>query len=60
MEVTRNGAAVAVISPPKGQLVSAERFRELLATAPRPDEDYAADVTAARDELGQPDEPWRS
>jgi len=27
IEITRNGASVAVISPPKGKLISAARFR---------------------------------
>ena len=30
IEVTRSGAAVAVISPPKSRLISAARFRELI------------------------------
>jgi antitoxin (DNA-binding transcriptional repressor) of toxin-antitoxin stability system len=34
VEVTRSGAPVAVIGPPKARTVSAERFRELIASAP--------------------------
>jgi prevent-host-death family protein len=60
VEVTRSGMPVAVISPPKAQLISAERFRELIATAPRPDEDFANDVLAARRSVGPPREPWPS
>lgn len=60
VEVTRSGAPVAVITPPKARLVSAERFRELLASAPRPDEDFADDVRAARQSAGPPGEPWPS
>ena len=60
VEITRSGAPVAVIGPPKGRLVSAERFRELLATAPRPDEDLADDVRALRRDSGPPGEPWPS
>jgi len=60
VEVTRSGAPVAVIAPPKARLVSAERFRELMATAPRPDEHFANDVRAARDSAGPPGEPWPS
>jgi len=60
VEITRSGAPVAVIGPPKGRLVSAERFRELLATAPRPDEDFADDVRALRRASGPPGEPWPS
>ena len=58
--VTRSGAEVAVISPPKSQLVSAERFRELIATAPRPDEHFLDDVRAARGSVGPPEDAWQS
>lgn len=40
IELTRSGAPVALIGPPKG-LVSAARFRELIAGAPRPDDEFA-------------------
>ena len=58
--VTRSGAEVAVISPPKSQLVSAERFRELIATAPRPDGRFLNDVLAARESVGPPEDAWQS
>jgi antitoxin (DNA-binding transcriptional repressor) of toxin-antitoxin stability system len=60
VEVTRNGHAVAVIGPPKARLVSAARFRELLASAPSVDAGFAADVRALRDEVGPPRDPWPS
>jgi prevent-host-death family protein len=60
IEVIRGGAPVAVITPPKAQLLSAVRFRELIAGAPRPDDDFAADVRAARAEIVAADEPWPS
>ena len=60
VEVTRSGAPVAVIGPPKARLVSAERFRELIADAPSPDEDFAEDLRAVREGVGPPSEPWRS
>jgi prevent-host-death family protein len=60
VEVTRSGAPVAVIMPPKAQLLSAERFRELIATAPRPDDEFANDVRDLRRTIGPPDEPWPS
>jgi prevent-host-death family protein len=52
IEVTRAGAAVAVITPPKTRLLSAERFRELLASAPPVDDDFAEDVRKIRTEAG--------
>jgi prevent-host-death family protein len=60
IEVTRSGAPVAVISPPKSRLLSAERFRALIASAPRPDEGFAADVRAARESVGPPESAWPS
>ncbi len=60
IEVLRSGAPVAVISAPKAQLLSAARFRELIASAPRPDEEFAADVGAARSLLPGADDPWPS
>jgi len=60
IEVTRNGAPVARIGPPNLRPVSAERFRELIASAPRPDEDFAGEVHALRDSIGPAIEPWPS
>jgi antitoxin (DNA-binding transcriptional repressor) of toxin-antitoxin stability system len=60
IEVTRNGAPIAVIGPPKARVLPAERFRELLAGAPRTDDDFAADVRAVRESAGPPRDPWPS
>lgn len=60
VEVTRSGAPVAVIAPPKARLTSAARFRELIATAPRPDTDFAADVRTIRATVAPPSDPWPS
>ena len=60
IEVTRSGAPVAVISPPKSRVISAERFRVLIATAPPPDAGFAADVRAARESVGPPEDAWPS
>jgi prevent-host-death family protein len=58
VEVTRSGAPVAVISPPRARGLSAERFRDLLASAPSPDEDFARDLRELRQGVGPPGEPW--
>jgi prevent-host-death family protein len=58
IEITRSGAAVAVISPPKSRLISADRFRELIATAPTPDAGFARDIRAARDSVVAPENAW--
>jgi prevent-host-death family protein len=60
IEVTRSGADVAVISAPKSRLMSAERFRELIATAPLPDEGFLEDVRAIRESVGPPEDEWQS
>lgn len=60
IEVIRSGAPVAVISRPKSTLMSAERFRSLIATAPLPDPDFGGDVRAARESLGAPEDAWPS
>lgn len=61
IEVTRAGAPVAVITPPRVRLVSAARVRELLATAPPVDEGFAEDVRRIRREAGTaPESPWPS
>ena len=58
VEVTRSGAPIAIIGPPTTRLISAERFRELIATAPRPDDAFADDVRALRAGVGPPVESW--
>jgi len=60
IEITRSGASVAVISPPKGKLLSAARFRELIAAAPTPDAGFVDDVEAIRKSAAAPDDPWPS
>ena len=60
IRVVRNGAEVAVISPPTARTVSAERFREVIATAPTPDPAFADDLRKARAEVPPPAGAWPS
>lgn len=61
IEVVRNGVPVVEMRPPSaGRAVSAARWRELMASAPAPDEDFARDVEAAREEIEPPRAPWPS
>jgi antitoxin (DNA-binding transcriptional repressor) of toxin-antitoxin stability system len=60
IEVTRSGAPVAVIGPPKARLTSAESFRELIATSPAVDEDFARDLRDIRAAVGTPAAAWPS
>jgi prevent-host-death family protein len=60
IEVVRNGAPVAVISPPRARLLPAERFRALLASAPPVDDDFAGEMLALRRSIGPPETPWPS
>lgn len=60
IEIVRNGAPVAVIAPPKARLLSPERFRDLLASAPPVDDDFAEDVRAIRRSTAPPESRWPS
>lgn len=59
-EITRNGATVAELRPARARLVSAERFREMMASAPRPDPDFLSDLRAIREESGPIEDAWQS
>jgi prevent-host-death family protein len=60
IEITLDGATVAVIAPPRRlRLVSPERFRELMATVSF-DEEFARDVANAHAVQRLPESPWRS
>ena len=61
IEITRNGATVARLGPPpRARLVSADRFRELMASLPPLDDDFARDVMDARRSVGPPESRWDS
>jgi prevent-host-death family protein len=60
IEIVRNGAPVAVLSPPRARLLPASRLRELLASLPPVDDAFADDVQTIRREVGPPDDPWAS
>lgn len=61
VEVTRAGAPIAVIAPVRARLLSAERFRSLLASAPPVDERFAHDLREIRRSVGSPEAPrWPS
>jgi prevent-host-death family protein len=62
IEVTRNGATVAVIAPPTRarRFVAAEAFRALMASLPPVDEDFVGELEAIRRESGTPESPWPS
>jgi prevent-host-death family protein len=60
IHVIRNGAEVAVITPPTLETVSAARFRDIMSTAPPVDEQFAADLDHARASLPAPEGAWPS
>ncbi|HET9675980.1 MAG TPA: hypothetical protein VFP21_00580 [Solirubrobacterales bacterium] len=61
IEVVRNGVPVVEMRPPTaGHLISAARWDELMRSIPSPDDDFARDVEAAREEIGPPPESWPS
>jgi prevent-host-death family protein len=59
IEVTRNGATVAVIAPyvPTRGVTAAE-LKALFATLPRADDDFIKDLEDIRRESGVPEDPW--
>ena len=60
IELTRSGAPVAVIGAPQTRLLSAERFRALLTTAPSPDAGFGEGLRNVRASAGPPGDPWPS
>lgn len=61
IEITRAGASVAVLTPSRPRLLSPDRFRELLASAPPVDGEFAEDLRRIRrDAGGAPENPWPS
>jgi prevent-host-death family protein len=61
IEIVRNGVPVAELRPaPRRRTISAERWREMIDTAPAVDDDFAEDVARARAAVGPPDAAWPS
>jgi prevent-host-death family protein len=60
IEITRSGAPVAVLAPPRARFLTPERFREVLATAPPVDDRFVTDLEEIRASVGSPEERWRS
>jgi len=60
LEIVRNGATVALLSPPKRRLLSRDAFRALMASAPSADDAFLDDLRAIRREAGTPESPWPS
>lgn len=62
IEVTRNGATVAIIAPPprKKQFLSPAEFRELMDSLPPVDDDFVRDLEEIRRSVGPPRDPWQS
>ena len=60
IEVVRNGAPVAEIGRPRGRLVSAERLREVIASAPATDARFADDLRDLRRSVDAPAGAWPS
>ena len=48
--VTRGGRVIAQVIPPKRQWLTWSELRELLANAPSPDPEFAADLQRIREE----------
>jgi prevent-host-death family protein len=61
IEIVRNGAPIAELRPVRSRpTISAAQWRELMATLPPVDDDFARDVAAGRDAFGPPSSAWPS
>jgi len=61
IEVVRNGVPVVEMRPASaGRAVSAEHWREMIASAPAVDAEFVDDVAAARKDIGPPSGVWPS
>lgn len=60
IEVVRNGASVALLTPPRVRLLPASRLRALLERLPPVDSEFAEDLREIRREVGPPENPWPS
>lgn len=61
IEIVRNGVPVAELRPaPRRRTISAEAWRELMASAPAVDEAFAQDVAHARETVEPPVSAWPS
>ena len=59
--MVRNGVPVVEMRPvTAGRALSAERWRELMASAPPVDPDFAREVEDAREDFGPPAGAWPS
>lgn len=61
IEIVRNGVPIAELRPaPRRRTISADAWRELMASAPAVDDDFADDVARAREAIGPADAAWPS
>jgi antitoxin (DNA-binding transcriptional repressor) of toxin-antitoxin stability system len=61
VEVVRNGVPIVQMRPARSpQVVSAQRWQELMDAAPAVDEDFERDVEAGRESVGPPSSAWPS
>jgi len=61
IEIMRNGVPIAELRPPGSRpTITAAQWRELVATLPPVDEDFARDIEQSRAALGPPTSAWPS
>jgi prevent-host-death family protein len=60
IEITRSGAPIAILAPARARLLSAERYRDLIASAPTVDDRFAEELRQLRATVGPPDSAWPS
>ncbi len=60
IEIVRNGVPIAELRPTRRRTISAQRWRELLDSAPPVDDVFADDVMNARAQVDPPSGAWPS
>jgi prevent-host-death family protein len=60
IQITRNGAEIAVLTPPRIRLLPGQRLGEILRSLPPVDDEFAVDLRRIRREAGAPDSHWPS
>jgi antitoxin (DNA-binding transcriptional repressor) of toxin-antitoxin stability system len=61
IEIVRNGAAIAELRPARSRpTITAAQWRELIATLPPVDDEFARDVEEGRAAFGPPSSAWPS
>jgi prevent-host-death family protein len=60
VEITRNNAPIAVLAPQRARVMSPERFREVMTSAPPVDGEFEEELRSLRRTVRAPEDAWPS